>query len=527
MSNDLINAFSHMPTKRLALLLVSFIALLSITTNGFLVAQDQPFDPSQFDSQEIRFPDYEFEASFSLKTGTRLGQLDVTLYPGDGFHAYPQYDFPGQTATTITVSSSVLGPQAIKQIGVFIPNAAVHDGETINGEVYRAFKGPVTWSARIELAEGVDEATLEIPIEVTGQVCTEGRCTTFDPQQDGIVAKFGEYRNEDPVPFSSMAGNGGPTAPVISMSSLISYLGMAFLAGLILNAMPCVLPVIGLKVMSFVKQAGENRYRVLMLNLAFSAGLMVVFLLIATLAAFFGMGWGDWLTKSLAGSIIITGVVFVFALSMLGVWEIPIPGLASGGGKKEDGLSGAFALGILTTILATPCTGPMLVPATAVVVGQPAWVAYLIFTSLGLGMALPYILIGIFPKLVSWLPKPGPWMDTFKQITGFILLGTVVFLLAGFSEEPRSDYLVATLTALLGIGFGCWWIGSAAYFTEKRRRQKAWIVGIGLITTTCSLAFAFMGPPAFELDWRRFNTAEMKELAAKNQLVLIDFTGPN
>ena len=313
--------------------------------------------------------------------------------------------------------------------------------------------------------------------------------------------------------------------------NLIGYLLMALAAGLILNAMPCVLPVIGLKIMSFVSQAGENRGKVFMLNLAFSAGLISVFLVLATLSAFFGYGWGDLLTKSMWGSIVITSIVFAFGLSMLGVWEIPIPGMSGGNvvGKKaeEEGLSGAFFLGILTTILATPCTGPMLVPALAITAGQPAWVTYAIFGAIGLGMAIPYLLIGIFPKLISWLPKPGKWMGTFKEVTGFILMATVVFLLSGFSEKPRSEYMVAILSLMLVIAFGCWWIGRIPFSAKLGEQLKGWGWGLGIIAVGAFAAFTFLVPSEYKLDWQEFSKARLGELRDQNRLVFIDFTGPS
>lgn len=317
--------------------------------------------------------------------------------------------------------------------------------------------------------------------------------------------------------------------PEIPFPTLMTYLCMAFLAGLILNAMPCVLPVIGLKIMSFVQQAGESRFRIFMLNLVFSLGLMTVFWVLATLAAFFGMGWGDWLTKSMTGSIIITAVVFAFGLSMLGVWEIPIPGLSGGAGQmaEEDGLLGAFVLGILTTVLATPCTGPLLVPATTIIAGQPAWIAYTVFTFLGLGMASPYLMIGLFPVAIKWLPKPGAWMTTFKQITGFVLMGTVVFLLASFTEEPWSEYMVALMTCLLFIALGCWWIGRTSLAAELPERIKAWSWGVGILAVGTALSFNFLVPPKYELNWQEFSKARLGELQDESRIVFIDFTGPN
>ena len=249
------------------------------------------------------------------------------------------------------------------------------------------------------------------------------------------------------------------------------------------------------------------------------------------MSAFFGFGWGDLLTKSMTGSIVITSVVFAFGLSMLGVWEIPIPGLGHSNavGKKaqEEGLSGAFFLGILTTILATPCTGPLLIPALAVTAGQPVWVTYAIFGAIGLGMALPYLLIGVYPSLISWLPKPGAWMGTFKQVTGFILMATVVFLLAGFSEKPRSEYLVAMLSLLLFVAIGCWWIGKSEEYSGLGKKLKAWGWGLGIIAVGAWAAFTFLGPPAHKLDWQQFSKARLGELRDESRLVFIDFTGPN
>ena len=257
----------------------------------------------------------------------------------------------------------------------------------------------------------------------------------------------------------------------------------------------------------------------------------MVFWILATLSAFFGFGWGDWLTKSLTGAIIITAVVFAFGLSMLGVWEIPIPGLSGSSSiskkSEEEGLLGAFFLGILTTILATPCTGPMLIPALAVTAGQPAWVAYLIFTTIGLGMALPYLLVGVFPSLIGWLPRPGAWMNTFKQITGFILMATVVFLLSSFSSEPRSEFLVAMLSLLLCISFGCWWIGRTSLAAESHEQLRAWGTGLAIIAVGGFCSFTYLGPSQYELDWQQYSKAKLGELLDDNRLVFIDFTGPN
>ncbi len=408
----------------------------------------------------------------------------------------------------------------------------------------------VDWKIGIEALKDSKPGKHVLEGKMIFQLCTETNCDMPTAVAFSVPITIGDRSIEQDVPVSFRdeeadrdelmeqskkfwAGEESRLVPVapISLTKLLTVLGFAFLAGLILNAMPCVLPVIGLKVMSFVQQAGGSRGRVLMLNVVFSFGMLSVFWVLATLSTFFGYGWGDWLTKSLTGSIIITTVVFAFALSMLGVWEIPIPGLSGSTSfsrkSEQDGLLGAFFLGILTTVLATPCTGPLLIPAVTATIGQPPWVAYLIFTTIGLGMALPYLAVGVFPSLVSWLPRPGAWMTTFKQITGFILLATVVFLMGSFSTEPRNEYLIAMLTTLLLVGFGCWWIGRTSLAAETSEQMKAWGTSLGIVVVGTFAAFLYLGPAQYELDWQPYSKARLGELLDDNRLVFIDFTGPN
>ena len=706
--------FSRMNSMMKSLVSVCSVALLSCglwlpvnmtlaqTEAGEgLLLQDLPGFGDGFGGGFDSTPEYTFEGDFTMNEASRDGHLNVTLNIKPQWHGYSQKKLAGQSPTKFKVTES----EQFKVTGPFVPNVDPIAKKNILDQPVEEFSGAVTWTAPIQLSDGVDEKTLEIKVRVDGQVCNDkAGCIPFDPSISTVEAAFSKYTlessepgetifrapnghaeisgqlvdsavapggttqlkitavmdpgwhiyqlekskaekrssiptmlyfprksgwttswptpsekpiehefglKEEPIQYyhenrvtwtidltapAESYGNvtlngvmvyqvcdeacdrpqtiqfqvpikvtdnpvtGEPVAitfevadattvafskasktywetadaaagvvPEISPATLSTYLLMAFVAGLILNAMPCVLPVIGLKVMSFVQQAGESRFKIFMLNLIFALGLMTVFWVLATLAAFFGMGWGDWLTKSMMGSIIITSVVFAFGLSMLGVWEIPIPGLSGGAGKmaEEEGLMGAYFLGVLTTILATPCTGPLLVPATTIIAGQPAWVAYAVFTFLGLGMASPYLLIGIFPAAIKWLPRPGAWMNTFKQVTGFVLMGTVVFLLAAFTEEPWSEYMVAVMTTLLFISLACWWIGRTSLAAELPEKLKAWTWGLGILTCGTLLSFNFLVPPKYELNWQEFSKARLGELQDESRIVFIDFTGPN
>jgi thiol:disulfide interchange protein DsbD len=253
--------------------------------------------------------------------------------------------------------------------------------------------------------------------------------------------------------------------------------------------MPCVLPVIGLKVLSFVTQAGESRGRALMLNVVYSTGIVAVFLLLAALAVGLGLGWGQLFTYA-AFNVVMAAVVFAMGLSFLGVWEIPIPGFVGSGKsaqiQQQEGLSAAFLKGVITTVLATPCTGPFMASALTWAVAQPPGIVFAVFLAIGLGMSSPYLLIGAFPELIRFLPKPGAWMDTFKQIMGFFLMGTVVFLLS-FLDWP---YVVPTIGLLFAIWAGLWWFNRTPLTAPSGEKWRAWLEA----TAFAAVAWLFLFP---------------------------------
>jgi len=298
----------------------------------------------------------------------------------------------------------------------------------------------------------------------------------------------------------------------------------AFLAGLILNVMPCVLPVIGLKLMTFVQQAGENRWRVFELNLWYSLGLMTVFIVLAALAVAVGLGWGEQFSST-TFNLVLLCVVFVFGLALLGVWEVPIPGFIGSGAAVDaadrEGRLGAYCKGALTTVLATPCTGPLLGPALAWATKQPASTTYATFAMVGLGMASPYLLIGAFPQLIALLPKPGNWMNTFKQFMGFVLMGTIVFIFSFLDE----DYIVRGLALLVSLGFACWWIGRTPFSASLGTKSRSWVeaaVVVGL--TFAGMFYALPMLSVNELAWEPFTRSTLDEHLAQGNTVFVDFT---
>ncbi len=409
--------------------------------------------------------------------------------------------------------------------------------------ILRYHEEEVTWTLPIEVPVGTKPGEYPIAGSIGYQTCTHASCDDPAGLDFEVSIKVGANRQAGKIPLSfrptsydrvaklaatiAEHADAQPAAAKknwLTGKSRWTILALAFLAGLILNVMPCVLPVLGLKLMAFVQQAGGKRWEIFSLNLWFSFGLIFVFLILATLAAVFHKGWGEQFNNA-AFTISMIGIVFAFGLAFLGVWQVPIPGFVSSGAAQgmaeREGAVGAFSKGILTTLLATPCAGPLVIPLISWTVTQPPWLTYMLFTSMGLGMASPYLLVGAFPTFIRLLPKPGDWMTTFEQILGFVLMGTAVFLL----NSLREDLIIPTVTLMVGISVACWWIGRTAVTAALFERIRSWGTAIVMIVFFVWVSFTIVKvDKARQLPWERFSRATLDRHLAEGRTVLVDFT---
>lgn len=318
--------------------------------------------------------------------------------------------------------------------------------------------------------------------------------------------------------------------------SFLWAITFALLGGLILNLMPCVLPVVSLKVMSFVKMSGDSRAELLKHSMGFTLGVLLSFWILAGALLILqatgqAVGWGFQLQNPLF--IAALSLLFVLlALNLFGVFELgtSISGLAGEAEAKSSGPLSSFWSGVFATAVATPCTGPFMGSALGYALTQPYYISFAVFTALGLGMALPYLLIGIFPSLIRWLPKPGAWMESFKQGLGFVMLATVIWLLWVFTGQTSELGLFLMLFSFLTLAIGAWIYGHFGALHRRRRvRYTGYILTLVFLVGSLGLAkTASNQVSALETtahsNWEPFSAEKVALLREKKQPILIDFT---
>ncbi|HMP89842.1 MAG TPA: protein-disulfide reductase DsbD family protein [Kiritimatiellia bacterium] len=309
----------------------------------------------------------------------------------------------------------------------------------------------------------------------------------------------------------------------------------AFIGGLILNLMPCVFPVISLKILGFVQQAGENPKKVWHHGLIFAAGVIVSFwilagILMALRAGGAGIGWGFQL-QSPEVLIVLCLLFFALALNLFGVFEIGLSLTGAGSNLAgKQGWAGSFFSGFLATVIATPCTAPFMGVALGYALTQPPVVGLTVFTSLALGMAFPYLLLSRYPALLKKLPKPGAWMETMKQVMGFFLLATVIWLFWVMTSLAQPVTLVALLLALLLVAIGAWILGKWDTISRTSgARRRARIIGIAVIALGVYAGLQNIyrldaASSTSDGEWEAFSPERLAELRKEGRPVFIDFT---
>ncbi|MCS7030301.1 MAG: protein-disulfide reductase DsbD family protein [Gloeomargarita sp. SKYG116] len=317
------------------------------------------------------------------------------------------------------------------------------------------------------------------------------------------------------------------TGPVVQLVAL------AFLGGLLLNVMPCVLPILSLKTLHLVEKVRQSPGQVRTSGLVYGAGVLVSFWGLAgglLILRAFGeqLGWGFQL-QSPGMVLVLIYVLFGVALNLSGVFTIGAQWVGAGQHLTEKpGYVGEFFSGVLATVAATPCTAPFMATAIGAALLLPPLAALVVFTGLGAGFALPYVLLCFVPAWCRWLPRPGNWMHTLQQLLAFPLYGAAAWLLWVLTLQTGTDGLAVGLTGLVLVGLAAWLYGRAQHQTHWRRwgRFSALVLLAFCLTLPSWLPVAQQAPtPAMaETTWEPFTAARLAELRRQGQPVFVNFT---
>jgi len=556
-----------------------FALALAVVASFFHSANGQEFG---FDGGLSKFGKSEpltVSSWYELTEGSQEGKLFVKAVMGRGYHVYSQH----HKAVGIPTSMSVTESQAYQAGGTFVPDRKPHVSQK-DGEAYEEFERQVTWSTPIQLADTADPATTKIKVTFRGMVCNATGCRP--PKTENMDAEFAGYKPDLGVDATEVATAESPSgastsstetpsltpevvaapklpqatgdsadalaamAKLYSPETKIKYekldgssgigtfwaaLFGAFVGGMLLNLMPCVFPVLGLKVLGFVEQAGNDPKKIKLHGIAFAAGLIFSMWCLAgailAIKSIWGqeVNWGQQMGNPyFVGAIVI--LLFVLGLNLAGVFEMGLFMSGVGGGKKQEGYSGSFISGIITTLIATPCSGPFLGAAMGYTLAQPTGIAMFLFTVFGLGIAVPYLVLSFTPSLIKLLPRPGEWMETFKKLMAFSLFAAAAFFVKSFGAQTGVDGLSWYLLALCVIALAAFFYGkwSPSYVKGSKRYIWGWAapvliasVGIWMYLDAAKIEAPMI---ATEDGWELWVPGRVEQKLAKGQAVWVDYT---
>ena len=405
-------------------------------------------------------------------------------------------------------------------ISVDMPDTLMH----VPSDVWFAANewGPVDASGRQHWQRSGTGLTLTVP---AGDVPPAG-----DHPMQGLLVVESE-RNGMPVRSGYQIGLvARPLAPGNQNPGLMTALLFAFLGGLILNIMPCVLPVLGIKILGFVREAGANQRRLNFHGLTYASGVLASVAVLATVLLILraggeSLGWGFQLQSPLLVTL-LAYLMLLVGLNLSGIFSVGDRLMNAGQSlPRSSGLLNTFATGVLAAIVASPCTAPFMGAALGYAITRSSWEAMAVFLTLGAGFALPVLLLSLFPAWLKFIPKPGHWMKTFQQLLAFPMFATAAWLLWVLSQQTDARAYGGALAGLVAVAFVAWLYG--------QWRPDKWRLGLLGAGLAAALALT-IGPlvatdtpaqsRAVSRDVRPWSEELVRELSAAGLPVFVNFT---
>src|SRR6266487_2889082 len=376
--------------------------------------------------------------------------------------------------------------------------------------------------------------------EITFAIPTESASKDLSSIK-GLVVFSQRPNGNDRAAWRMAESAAAPLVKSVPTRDVFTFLFFGFLGGLILNLMPCVLPVISLKIFGFIQQAGQSRQKILRSGIAFTLGIFVWFialalLLIALKVAGRDVTWGGFQFTNPYFVLVLSVIVLVFALNLFGVFEISLPqsmtrSLLSTTERKD--LLGSFFQGVFATVLATPCTAPFLGTALGFAFTQSPVIILAMFIAIAAGMSAPYLLLSVQPAWLRFLPKPGPWMVHVKQFMGFLLLATLLFLLYVLGAQRGLEGAIWASCFLLVISVAFWMKGVFVVPTTSVAKRSIVLVIMLVLVLASGIYFigdkfhsANVASAGSQLrgDWQAFTPERLQTELEQGHTVFVDFT---
>jgi thiol:disulfide interchange protein DsbD len=393
---------------------------------------------------------------------------------------------------------------------------------------------------RIE-SRNKNELMFRIPIESSEKnLSSMAGLIVFAKQPNGEDRAAWQMTSATAESQTGLSASLSATTPA-PVRGIFTFLLFGFIGGIILNLMPCVLPVISLKIFGFIQQAGQSRRKILRSGIAFTIGIFAWFIALALLLiALKGAGrdvtWGGFQFTNAYFVLVLSVIVLVFALNLFGVFEISLSqsmtrSLLSTTERKD--LLGSFFQGVFATVLATPCTAPFLGTALGFAFTQSPVIILAMFIAIAAGMSAPYLLLSAQPAWLRFLPRPGPWMLHVKQFMGFLLLATLLFLLYVLGAQRGLEGAIWASCFLLVISVVCWMKG--AFVVPTASAAKRSVVLILALVLVLGSGIYFIGNKFYSAtiasadsrlrgDWQAFTPERLQTELEQGRFVFVDFT---
>jgi len=483
----------------------------------------------------------------------------VVLDIGAGWHLYanPKGD------TSLGIATEI-HPVAVE--GLRFGRAIYPEGksktDSVLGETYLSYEGRVVCFVPVEVGQSVS-GELNLQLKMEGLLCSDktGTCLPWNHQVEMtvLVSATGTGAAQKPELFAGLdlktvwqaeamghrpilqiqtdrmgQASGGDVVLLdykprelegdgLDAGEWIKPLLLALLAGMILNLMPCVLPVIPIKVLQLIQQGQQDlesgdKYKAVKLSLVFGLGILLVFVALAVVMSSFKLLYGQQFQSQTFKFVML--IIYLLALSMLGLFEVVLPSRLSNIQVVQKGYLGAFGMGVLATLLATPCSAPLLGPVLTWSLSKPTAIVVMVFGVIGIGMAAPYVLLTVFPGLMNKIPKAGNWMIRLKEGLGFVMLAVAVYLVFLFPAKWQFPLMVFCVTLALGL-----WLAMKVVTPVSSPNRRFWARLFGLAVIVLGALFVYQSAiQENHYSKQAFDLAKLEQLHEQGKNVMVEFT---